>query len=218
MNDDFAEPTLRFARWMGQLPASEEKPPEEVKPTPLSPTAAALFERPLPPGYRDELRDLEAAPQAAVESRAGSMLLFRIGDVRLALPTRVATAVTPVLHLARIPHRSGTVLLGLAAFRGEILPCCSLSRILDLPLNLQMLRARLASATARMLVLEESPGRLWVAPIDAVLGVRQATREVEARELPIPRRWVRSSFQDDGGEFHLLDAGALFRQIALATA
>lgn len=172
-----------------------------------------LFDRPLPPGYRAELAELAAVEPATPQGRTGSVLLFELGELRLALPTRVAAAVAPVLHIARIPHRSGTVLLGLVAFRGEILPCCSLARLLDLP--------SIESSAARTLILEESPGRRWAAPIDAVLGVR-AMPDESARGEGAPKQlaphWLRGSFDDKDGAFHLLDNEVLFRQIAVATA
>jgi chemotaxis-related protein WspD len=177
---------------------------------------ANIFDRPMPPGYRDELRDLLAAQPAAQAARgAGSVLLFQLGDLRLALPTRVAAAVAPVLHIARIPHRSGTVLLGLAAFRGEIMPCCSLSRILDLQ---RKDLPETAGSTARTLILEESPGRAWAIPIDGVLGVAATTSEVCPLDPPIAKHWLKGSFASPGGEFHLLDPDVLFRQMMLATA
>jgi chemotaxis signal transduction protein len=175
--------------------------------------AAHLFGRPMPPGYRDELRTLEAVSAATLATRAGSILLFQVGDLRLALPTRVAFAVAPVLHIARIPHRSGTVLLGVAAFRGEVLPCCSLTRILDLPGS-----ATQTSATGRTLILEESAGRRWAVPIDGVLGVRAGAAEYGHQPAPIAAQWVVGSVADDAEVFHLLDHEVLFRQITLATA
>ena len=183
--------------------------------SPIQP-ASGLFGRPMPPGYRDELQALEAEFQIFVHRRVGSMLVFQLGQVRLALPTRVASAVAPVLHIARIPHRSGTVLLGLAAFRGEILPCCSLARILDLPEK--ALPAEAMQAAARTLILEESSGRRWAVPIDGVLGVRTGSRQVSASTLPVAAQWLQGSFADDDGDFHLLDPELLFRQITLATA
>ena len=167
----------------------------------------------MPPGYRDELRELEAASPASSTLRVGSILLFQLGDLRLALPTRVASAVAPVLHIARIPHRSGTVLLGVAAFRGEILPCCSLSRILDLPVS-----GEETTTTGRTLILEESAARRWAVPIDGVLGVRSGA--VEYADLPaaIAGQWIVGSVAEESGVFHLLDHEVLFRQITLATA
>jgi len=178
----------------------------------------SLFDRPMPPGYRDELRELEAESAVGAAHRGGTILLFQLGDLKLALPTRVASAVAPVLHIARIPHRSGTVLLGLAAFRGEILPCCSLNRILDLPQAAEPTQ----SAAARTLILEESAGRRWAVPIDGVLGVRLSTGESVDEPAPLAAQWLQGSFLDQSrdatGVYHLLDPEVLFRQITLATA
>ncbi len=170
----------------------------------------SIFDRPLPDGYRDELRTLAAERFAEPSRRQGSLVHFQLGQLRLALPTRVAAAVAPVLHIARIPHRSSTVLLGLAAFRGDILPCCSLARILDV--------AQAETNVTRTLILEEAPGRRWAVPIDGVLGVRLADSEPITCDLPVSEQWISGSFQDDAGIFHLLDHEVLFRQITLATA
>jgi len=175
---------------------------------------ASLFDRPMPPGYRDELRALEAESAAGAAVRVGSILIFQLGELRLALPTRVASAVAPVLHIARIPHRSGTVLLGVAAFRGEILPCCSLSRILDLPGSAE----QATTTTGRTLILEESTGRRWAIPIDGVLGVRSDAAEYADLPSPIAAQWIAGSVEEESGVFHLLNHEVLFRQITLATA
>lgn len=175
---------------------------------------ATLFDRPLPPGYRDELSSLVESDSVKPAVRAGSIVLFQLGPLRLALPSRVAAAVGPVLHIARIPHRSGTVLLGLVAFRAEILPCCSLARLLDVTQS--------QSAAARTLILEESPGRRWAVPIDAVLGIRPAPELFPAQTSVAPSmldsHWLVGSFADDAGGFDLLDSKTLFHQITLATA
>jgi len=169
-----------------------------------------LFERPMAPGYREELRRLMAMDPPRPPQRTGSLLLFQLGQMRLAVPTSVAFAVSPVLHIARIPHRSGTVLLGLVAFRGDIVPCCSLARLLDV--------ARNETGAARMLILEESAGRQWAVPIDAMVGI-QTVPEVEQRDSgPLARQWVRGSFEYLTRQFYLLDNEHLFRQITLATA
>jgi chemotaxis signal transduction protein len=174
------------------------------------PSSASLFDRPLPPGYRDELQLIMAPEPAKPAPRGGNILLFQLGPLRLALPVKVASAVSPVLHIARIPHRSGTVLLGLVAFRGEILPCCSLARLLDVTQE--------ETGAARMLVLQEPPSRLWVVPIDAVLGIRTLSEHHSVQAAQLAPQWLSATFADDSGTFHLLDNVSLFRQINLATA
>ena len=177
------------------------------------PRPASLFDRPLPPGYRDELQLILAPEPAKPAPRGGNILLFHLGPLRLALPVSVAHAVSPVLHIARIPHRSGTVLLGLVAFRGEILPCCSLARLLDVTQE--------ETGAARMLILQESPSRLWAVPIDAVLGIRVLSEhqaEQAKHPTPLAPQWLNATFADESDTFHLLDTVTLFRQINLATA
>jgi len=214
------------------------------QPGDFRPQRSSLFDRPLPPGYRDELQALIAERPADPPRHTGSTLLFQLGDLRLALPTRVASAVAPILHIARIPHRSGTVLLGLVAFRGDILPCCSLRKLLDVPEKPEEKQ----TGAARTLILEESPGVRWACPIDGVLGVRILGGQLAAQAAPIASHWFKGSFHDNAtpgtvasdqlgsdkpdfykpgsdksgpgnlGTFHLLDHEVLFRQITLATA
>jgi chemotaxis-related protein WspD len=167
----------------------------------------------MPPGYRDELQALEAETATGSGPRTGSVLLFQLGDLSLALPTKVAAAVAPVLHIARIPHRTGTVLLGVVAFQGEILPCCSLARILDLSGGGEQ-----TTSAARTLILEEAPGRRWAVPIDGVLGVRSGPAEYLHEPAAIDEQWIQGSLMDGTALFHLLDPVVLFRQITLATA
>jgi chemotaxis signal transduction protein len=170
-----------------------------------------LFDRPLPVGYREELQALVAVEPPKPARNTGSVVLFQLGPLRLALPTKIATAVSPVLHISRIPHRSGTVLLGLVAFRGEVIPCCSLARLLDV--------ARHETGAARMLILDEAPGRLWAVPIDRVLGIRAMPESYSQEETaPLATHWLSGSFDDQGKMIHLLDNANLFRQITLATA
>ena len=175
-----------------------------------NPSRTSLFNRPIPSAYRDELQILMASEPPRPTPRTGSMLLFQLGRLRLALPAKVASAVSPVLHIARIPHRTGTTLLGLVAFRGEILPCFSLARLLDV--------TETARGAARMLILQEPSARLWAVPIDAVLGIRVVSDELSQPVAPLAPHWLSGSFDDGSGIFHLLENENLFRQITLATA
>lgn len=176
----------------------------------MSSSHTSLFGRPLPEGYRDELREQLAEPLAGKNRKTSSTLIFHLGGARLGLPAGIVFAVAPTVHIARIPHRSGTVLLGLAAFRGNILPCCSLARLLGLQ--------QVQSGTARTLILEEAPGRRWAIPIDGVVGVRVTSDEPSSETPPVGQQWLRGSYKDESGDFHLIDPEVLFRQIALATA
>ena len=98
----------------------------------------------------------------------------------------------------------------MVAFRGEILPCFSLARLFDV--------TQAATGAARMLILQESSGRLWAFPIDAVLGIRVISEHLSRHPAPLAPHWISGSFDHDSGTFYLLDTDNLFRQITLATA
>jgi chemotaxis signal transduction protein len=101
-------------------------------------------------------------------------------------------------------------LLGLVAFRGEILPCFSLARLLDV--------TQTTTGAARMLILQERSGRLWAVPVDAVLGIRVISTQPSEHAAPLAPQWISNCFDDGSGTFYLLDSDNLFRQITLATA
>ncbi len=118
-------------------------------------------------------------------------------------------AVTEPLHIAPIPHRTGTALLGLVAFEGEVLPCCALAPLLDLQDGME--------AASKTLILQETKGRNWAVPVDEVNGMRAAMEVQPARSVP-ERAAAGHYIDEDGTVVDLLDAEALFRLMRLAVA
>jgi len=103
----------------------------------------SLLEREAPSDYLNEWTAVLATPQEQpswdaeqAAFRVGravdtlSVVIFRLGNERFALPVRVLQEVTPrsVVHI--LPHRSNELFLGLVNIRGEILLCASLSALL----------------------------------------------------------------------------------------
>lgn len=173
-------------------------------------TAHGIFSQPMPSGYRDELQRLMAERPEDTSRATTSLLLFRLGEFHLAIPTRTAWAIAPVLHYARIPHRSGTVLLGLVAFRGHILPCCSLARLLN--------TSRRKQKQSKTLILEEAPGRRWAIPVDTILGVHLSEVSPVRENQTIAAQWLSGEITEHGQAYAVLNTDFLFRQIMLATA
>ena len=168
-----------------------------------------IFERVLTDEYREELARMLAVEIKPLPRRTGSILLFRLSGRRYALPTSVLVAVTEPLHIAPIPHRKGTALLGLVAFEGEVLPCCALHPMLDLQGGVE--------AASKTLILQETKGRNWAVPVDEVDGMR-AGAELEAAQAHMDAGGVGHYIEEDGSVVNLLDAEALFRLLRLAVA
>jgi chemotaxis signal transduction protein len=175
----------------------------------MSKERETIFQRELTGEYRDEFTRMLAMEPRPLPKRTGSILLFRLSGRRFALPTVVLVAVTEPLHIAPIPHRTGTALLGLVAFEGEVLPCCALAPLLDLQGG--------PEAASKTLILQETKGRNWAVPVDEVNGMR-AAMELQPARADAGSGSAGHYIDEDGTVVDLLDAESLFRLMRLAVA
>lgn len=116
---------------------------------------------------------LVGAGASEIGSDAGksSIIVFRVGDEWLALPTRLAREVLNPLPAHRIPHRRDPRFLGIVNVRGELLPCVQLSKMLET-------KPASAEATgAERLIIIEREGSAWAVPVDEIDGIRRVSEE-----------------------------------------
>jgi len=172
-----------------------------------------FFARPTPPGYAAEWAEILAQPIPEDTERKDSMLEFRIASLPLAIASRYVKAVTAPLIVCPVPHRGNTAFLGLVAYAGDIIPCCSLARILGAA----------DGAEARTIVLEQRPGERWAFPVDAVLGVSTGIlhdRHHHATDAgQLGKDWSDCLFEDERGQMiDTLRPETLFQRLQRATA
>lgn len=98
-----------------------------------------------------------------------SVIIFRLGKERFALPVNVLQEVTTPSTIHTIPHRSNKLFLGLVNIRGETILCVSLNASLNLEC-VEELKAIDAIRTKRMFVVEHNQNK-WVFPVDEVHGI-----------------------------------------------
>lgn len=138
---------------------------------------AQLLDRAPPAGYREEWAGLLAKPQVTLRSERVSVMVFRLGDEWLGLPTKWITEVGAIRAVHSLPHRRGSVVAGVANIHGELLPCIALERVL------QIERSAIETSTRRLLVAGEGARRIaFIA--DEVHGVLQ--HNDRATMLPAP--------------------------------
>ncbi len=125
-----------------------------------------VLNRPLPEGYLRHWTEKYARETPPGRSPSTSAVPFRIASEWLALPTRCFQEVTERRPIHSLP-RSGTVVLGLANMRGELLICVSLGHLLGLA-NIPP-RARIRSHYERLVVLYWAGHRIAF-PVDEVQG------------------------------------------------
>jgi chemotaxis-related protein WspD len=133
----------------------------------------ALLDRPLPPERLVENTALVAAPAVREQGDTMGVLVFTLGDERLAIEADEAHRVFRATPVGRIPHRSNEVLEGIANIGGELTLVARLSAALGLA----------ATCEATHFVVIGEPAARWAFAVDRVEGVRRIER---GRLLPAP--------------------------------
>ena len=157
-----------------------------------------------------------ARPEQVKERATESIVIFRVGQEWLALPTPTVAEVANVLPIHSLPHRPSGVVLGLTSVRGELLVCISLSRMLGFEPAAPAAGQKARAVHQRLLVVRREQVRA-VCPVDEVHGIhRFHPRELQGVPATVARSaaayskavlpWQGHSvgLLDDEPMFHLL--------------
>lgn len=162
-----------------------------------------LLDREPPAAYLDEWGKRLAEPRETSAATLAPIVVFRTGQETFALALDHVREIAEPPVVRRVPHRSSALLLGVAAFRSELVGCVSLSALLSLPDT--------GAEPRRTIVLGgETP--MWMLPVEDVLSVELA--DTEARE-PLPTTVALGSplavgvIETSQGRATLLDAERL---------
>jgi len=151
----------------------------------------ALFAHQQPEGYADEMAAVLARVPEEDPGFTASMLVFQLAGLTLALPSRMLAAVSRSLAPYPLPHRRSGPVLGLVAHRGEVIPCCSLARLMGVA------DAAASGTEARTLILQDEHHKLWAIPVDAVLSI--STGAVRQDASTAAGEWMHGVFDDVHG-------------------
>lgn len=136
-----------------------------------------------------------------------SLVIFRVGDEWLALPTAVLGEITAPARVHSLPHRRHAALIGVAAVRGTLLSCVSLALLFGASGSDDD-----SQRAVRFLILGQ--GRNAIAlPVAEVAGIEHVMPDAL---LPLPATLARASahytqalFEHDRRSIGLLDADLL---------
>lgn len=123
----------------------------------------ALLDRPLP---REEIEANTALVAARGEARSGrmrSVLVFALGEERLALEADATHRVVRASPVRRVPHRTNGVFAGIANVAGELTPVARAATALGV---------QGGEAQTHFIVIGEAGAR-WAFGVDRVDGVRR---------------------------------------------
>lgn len=132
--------------------------------------ASALLDRDLPAAYLDEWTNHFSRGSRVEEPDSEAIVVFRIGDEWLGLPTAVFSEFVDVRAIHSLPHRRNGVLLGLTNVRGELLICVSLEQVLGIAKETKKQQQR--AVYRRLVVIHDKDSRI-VFPVDEVQGIRK---------------------------------------------
>ncbi len=137
-------------------------------------TAAAseLLDRDVPSDYLDEWTDHFSRARRDEEADTESIVVFRIGDEWLGLPTSAFSEFVDMRGIHTLPHRRSGALLGLTNVRGELLVCMSLAEVLGIAAEARAKEPRQRAVYRRLVVIRDKDSRI-VFPVDEVHGIHR---------------------------------------------
>lgn len=137
-----------------------------------SATARALLDAPLPLDYSEGWTQHFARPSVLTQTeQPHSVVVFRLGNEWLALPTGLCSEVAETRTIHSLPHRRNSAVLGIANVRGELLVCLSLATILGLQVS-HSGQDQHDAKTQRLLVFRHSATAAMF-PVDEVHSVHR---------------------------------------------
>lgn len=136
-----------------------------------------------------------------------TILLFRIGGERFALPAKSVLNVFPITKVRKVPHRTRPPFRGLCCYEGAILLTGLLHVVLDMPVD------KTANAKLRRMIVIGSEEASWAFEVDAVDSIRKVDPS-QFRNAPstIPKNAASCTnciIPLDDGDAVLLDPGAI---------
>jgi chemotaxis-related protein WspD len=134
-------------------------------------SAFHLFERAPDQGYIAEwTQALMQPPPDECDKRLFSVLVFRLNQEWLALPTICFKEITSRKPMHRIPHRTSKFLLGIVNLNGELKLYVALDQLLEIEPFTAPLPKRAPYQEDRMVAIAQN-GDLWVFPVDEIDGI-----------------------------------------------
>lgn len=153
----------------------------------------------------DAQPDLEPVEQACT---GRSMLLFRLGEEWLALPTACLAEIAPLQAVHSLPHQRSRVLLGVANVRGALVPCLSLQELLGTPGSVTEQRS--TRGLPRMLILAAEGGPVVMA-VEEIDGIHRLDRPMDPAHDAM--RFTAAVLQWRGRSVRVLDEQQLLSAV-----
>ena len=163
---------------------------------------------------RQQDRERSVAEETDSDVASCSLLMFRLGEEWLGLPTRCLLEVAPQQAIHSLPHQRSRALLGVANVRGALVACLSLTELLGLDSTPAI--ASSARVMPRMLIIGAEGGPV-VVPVDEVHGIHAIEERIldnaSASGDQANAKYTRGVLQWQGRSLRLLDEEQLLSAV-----
>jgi len=181
-----------------------------------SSAAATFLDRDLPGNHLAEWTSHFAKEKQVAEQNTLSVVLFRIGAEWFALPVAVFKEISELKTIHSLPHRRDEVVLGLVNFRGELLICVSLAKILNAG-EASEIKPNPRHAVHPYLLIISDGGHRLVFPVDEVGGIHhfnaKDVKQVPATVADAQLTYTTGILAWRNQTVGYLDAGLLFHNV-----
>lgn len=178
--------------------------------------AAALLNRDIPAGYREEATRQTAQPRTPKQSGTRPIVVFRVGAEWLALPATVIEELTEIRFVHSLPHRQGNTIKGVVSIRGELVVCLSLEDLLGFDATAENRPATGSTRRAvyrRLLVAAHQSGRIAFAVDEVVAGLRYRPEELNPVPATVARTYTVGLFTWEERNVGVLDSDLFFHAV-----
>ncbi|MFK3798752.1 chemotaxis protein CheW [Pseudomonas sp. NPDC088444] len=153
-----------------------------------------------------EHRAVAQSDELDSDVKTRSLVVFRLGEEWLGLPTRCLVEVSPVQSIHSLPHQRSRALLGVANVRGALVACLSFVELLGLDVSFAPVST--GRVMPRMLIVAAEGGPV-VVPVDEVDGIHAIeARLLDAASVPAQNtnaRFTKGVVQWKNRSLRLLD-------------
>ncbi|PAA11680.1 chemotaxis protein CheW [Pseudomonas fragi] len=164
--------------------------------------------------FEHESQEIQASQGHEEKVATCSLVIFRLGEEWLGLPTRCLDEVAPIQTIHSLPHQRSRALRGVANVRGTLVPCLSLVELLGL--DPAVPGASSLRVMPRMLIVAAHGGAV-VLPVDEVDGIHNiAEDEISSASLSgehASAKYTRGVLQWKTRSLRLLDEEQLLNAI-----
>jgi chemotaxis-related protein WspD len=180
-----------------------------------------ILQREIPSSYREEWTRVIAAQKQCKQPNTESIVIFRLGDEWLSIPSPIVREITSSKPIRRLPHTRRNIVKGLVNMRGELQICISLGGLLDLDKGELPRRFGSVGIADRMILISNGEHQ-FVFPVTEVHGLhRHHPSELQA----VPATLSKSKATYTRGVLHwndehvaCLDAELMFHTLSRSLA